>query len=338
LSAVYFAKLVESDKIGVGNAVARRIGRESVQGFAQALAVLICLLGGYGVARADWTYKTRITLLPSSTTTGFSVEGKTRVYFDARTSYVREPVPNLSDRKHAGRETELFDGVNTFFDRDPAGLIVPGNQVGGLASPAGKLMLGRYSPPGTIITSREETSGAYEIQEFNGGNSAVRTKTTFSKDGRIQSIVMFFADASPNHPIAKYDVDACDRAGNPTTVSITYFENGKAIRIEEFWLSSSSSLTPNSPNDLFAIGKPIVDERLGSGRNDQVPYEWDGTLPSVGKLRLMHNPSLMLTSGRTSKLLIVFGSLLAVWGMWIAVKRRRGRRHRDRITTDSASR
>ncbi len=310
------------------------------------------------IANADWTYKTRITLLPDPSVSvaskvkgalaiphsiaskanirsltkafsvekaGFSIDGKTTVSFDAKGGFISQPVPNLSDVSHPGRRTELCDGVNIYTNDGQTGQVIPGNQLYGLTSPPGQILLGRFEPPSKTITSLDTTSRTFEIKEYSGAVRTVRTKSSYSADGRVGSIALYFSDGTPIQPIAIYDVKSYDQKGNPTSILVTYFKSGggPAYRREEYTLLTSTAAQEKYPSDVFSIGETIIDERLGTAPPDQVSYLWTGTLPSITTLRLRNKPLTLFTQNRPAArwMLGVVGLMLGS-GTWLMFRRR----------------
>jgi len=313
------------------------------------------------VALGDWTYKTKITLLPDSTLNvaskakktyaawrasgglssmksltkafatqkaGFSIDGKTTIFCDSRCTYTSEPIPNLSNPSHPSHTTQLFDGVNTFTNNGQFGNILPGDRVYGLASPAGKILLGRFEPSGKVITPRSVTSGAYEVKQFDEP-STVRTQTNYLANGWISSIALYFPNAGPTHPFAKYEVTSYDEKGNAKSMVVTFLSHARAYRKEEYALIGYSESATKTPSDVFPLGETVVDERLGSAQQDQVSYDWNGKLPTIMELRLKNKPLTFFTANRAAarNSLIFAGILLAAITWAFARKRIRQPRH-----------
>lgn len=262
----------------------------------------------------------------------------TTVLFDAKTSYVKTPVPNLSDPAHPSSCIYLFDGTNTYRTlfgiysppskpiQPPAGHIELGDHMNGLAAPPGKLLLGRFEVAGKTISSGSENGGDYTITEYPaGGFTPLRTKTMYAKDGKILSIVTYFAGGDPSKPVGLYDVKAYDENGVPTAVTVTYLQGagGPPNRIDEFWLTRSTPPAPKTPSDVFQPGQLVFDLRIGSSRADQVAYNWAGIVPTMSELRFKRSPLAWVKGGGSlTKLIPVVLVFLLVGGTWYVVRRR----------------
>lgn len=313
--------------------------------FAVYFAVA-CSAGWPVTAKADWTYKTRITIFPDASnkphlpkkyaTTGFVTTGATTVFFDAKTAYVKTPVPNLSDPVHPSSSISLFDGTNTYSTlsgiysppskpiEPPAGRVELGDQVSGLASPPGKMLLGRFEVAGKSISSGSENGSKYKISEYPArGNATLRTKTMLAKDGKILSIAMYFVDRISTL-IARYDVKAYDENGVASAVKITYFQGaGTPRRIDEFWLTRSTPPVPKTPSDVFQPGQLVWDVRLDPSGADQVHYDWEGIVPTMSELRFKRSPLVwMKGSGSLTKFIPVGLVFLLAGGTWLVMRRR----------------
>jgi hypothetical protein len=291
----------------------------------------LCAIAAAVPATADFIYKTEITLLPgfSGVSRRVITKGETRVFYDANGYFLSMPVPNLSNPSHPTRVTKFFDGTNTYtnvFGARLDGSVVLGKEGSALTSPASMSLLGRHAQAGTIITPRATTSGAYEVEEYRQGLAPVRTQTVYTKDGRIQDIALYFADKSPANPIATYHVSSFDKEGNPDFISITYFENGKTCRIEEYTLARLSHGTAKSPLDIFISGQEVIDERLGTAPQDQVRYEWDGKVPGIDELKRMRDPVATFRSGASPTRFLSTAVVLSLVGAWLVVRNRKNRK------------
>ncbi len=216
------------------------------------------------LARADFIYKTRITLPPDSSSVAAKVqsnldmfrrsgmsedminlnrvslektfqkaalgsvtEGITTVCFDGKTTYVSTPSPNLSDPEHPGQSVSFFDGTNTYrpVGLNPNGAVLPKNAVGGLSWAPDQLLLGRLEPQGKLVAYGTEGANHYKATEFgSSGNSTYLMKTIYSPSEKIIAVDVTPSFDLHGFPLTHYDVESYDSSGHPSDIKITYFD------------------------------------------------------------------------------------------------------------------
>jgi len=59
----------------------------------------------------------------------------------------------------------------------------------------------------------------------------------------------------------------------------------KPRRTDEYWLTDTNDEAPRTVADIFKSGDEVIDMRLGKDLDKQVPYTWEGSLPSLDELK-----------------------------------------------------
>jgi hypothetical protein len=153
-------------------------------------------------------------------------------------------------------------------------------------------------------------------------------KTVYSPSGRILSIEVRPGSNPQRGPIAHYQVEAYDPSGAPKQIKVTYFDSTKKpVRIDEFWLIGVRNAEGRTASNFFHRGDLVIDERIGRGQDEQVSYNWTGSLPTMEELQKMHaqqikdrtvNPS----AGGSLPLIPLAGIGLIVTGVGVWSRRR----------------
>jgi len=220
---------------------------------------------------------------------GLVTEGTTTISSYGDMSYVSMPVPNLSNPGSPGQLVQLYDGVNTY---EPIGSNSVGSIYSGrstfLSSVPDKLLLWRRAEPTKLVGSGVAGSSHFKTSEVAiNSDFSLLMKTMYSKNDRIESIDMLFPKDPTGCALTHYAVGAYDEHGIPTNIKITYFDRAtsKPRRTDEYWLTDTNDEAPRTVADIFKSGDEVIDMRLGKDLDKQVPYTWEGSLPSLDELK-----------------------------------------------------
>lgn len=229
---------------------------------------------------------------------GFTCDGETRISCGPWGRFVKTIQPDLS----TGKATEvayLFKDGQTYSApllETATGQITNYDSGNALSSQTDLVIFARKKLEGKLTRSKPTEKGTDDVYSYKDSLGRSLEAQVLRDNQRIKSIISSGLTASGMTPLAKYTVLDYTQDGQPSSVKVERFANGRLHQIETYTLTSILPSEAPMPEDVLRPGMKVVDTRLGTEPSVSLSYQIVKNVPLRNQLANLAHANLQPTS------------------------------------------